>query len=443
MVTDGAKGGLEPGFSEAQVAAIRRAEQEQAGKVLGVADIIWLGFQDTEVPKPETVREPLISLIREVQPDFVISLDPWLPYEAHPDHRRASMAAVEACLFAGLPMIQPEDMEHGLVPWQVTGIALALSLKPNTFIGIDATWEKKLEAIKCHRSHPLPHLGHVLPADTGQVKRIREQCKRQGRRSIQGTHHYSPSCYGRHVGSLIMTLSGREGHQRLRNMKTIRLAVIGGGSSYTPELIDGLIKRWEDNEFLAEHLALIDIPQGRDRLEVVGGFVQRMIEKAGMPCKVTRWTDIAPGLEGADFVISQIRVGGMKARQTDEHIPAKYGIVGQETTGPGGFACALRTIPAALSIAEAMQRTCPNAWLLNFTNPSGIVTEALLKHTQAKVFGLCNVPISIKMEISQALGVEHQRLSVDVSGLNHLSFVTGLYLDGADVMDQVMKLAFA
>jgi LmbE family N-acetylglucosaminyl deacetylase len=152
MVTDGAKGGLEPGFSEAQVAAIRRAEQEQAGKVLGVADIIWLGFQDTEVPKPETVREPLISLIREVQPDFVISLDPWLPYEAHPDHRRASMAAVEACLFAGLPMIQPEDMEHGLVPWQVTGIALALSLKPNTFIGIDATWEKKLEAIKCHRS---------------------------------------------------------------------------------------------------------------------------------------------------------------------------------------------------------------------------------------------------------------------------------------------------
>jgi 6-phospho-beta-glucosidase len=236
-----------------------------------------------------------------------------------------------------------------------------------------------------------------------------------------------------------MTLSGREGHQRLRNMKTIRLAVIGGGSSYTPELIDGLIKRWEDNEFLAEHLALIDIPQGRDRLEVVGGFVQRMIEKAGMPCKVTRWTDIAPGLEGADFVISQIRVGGMKARQTDEHIPAKYGIVGQETTGPGGFACALRTIPAALSIAEAMQRTCPNAWLLNFTNPSGIVTEALLKHTQAKVFGLCNVPISIKMEISQALGVEHQRLSVDVSGLNHLSFVTGLYLDGADVMDQVMS----
>jgi 6-phospho-beta-glucosidase len=236
-----------------------------------------------------------------------------------------------------------------------------------------------------------------------------------------------------------MTLSGRKGHQRLRNMKTIRLAVVGGGSSYTPELIDGLIKRWQDNEFLAEHLALIDIPQGRDRLEVVGAFVQRMIARAGMPCKVTTWTELAPGLEDADFVISQIRVGGMKARQTDEHIPAKHGVVGQETTGPGGFACALRTIPAALDIAGQMQSTCPDAWLLNFTNPSGIVTEALTKHSQAKVFGLCNVPIGIKMGISQAMEVEHERLSVDVSGLNHLSFVTGLYLDGEDIMEQVMN----
>jgi LmbE family N-acetylglucosaminyl deacetylase len=152
MVTDGSRGGLEPGVPEAQLAATRRAEQEQAAEVLGVDDIIWLGFEDTEVPGPEVVREPLISLIREIQPDFVISLDPWLPYEAHPDHRRTSMAAVEACLFAGLPMVQPEDLERGLIPRQVTGVALALSPKPNTFIGIDRTWEKKVQALRCHRS---------------------------------------------------------------------------------------------------------------------------------------------------------------------------------------------------------------------------------------------------------------------------------------------------
>lgn len=152
MVTDGSRGGLQPGISEAQMSSIRRAEQEQAGKVLGVADIVWLGFQDTEVPQAEILREPLISLIREIQPDFVITLDPWLPYEAHPDHRRTSMAAVEACLFAGLPMIQPEDLEHGLAPWQVTGIALALSAKPNTFIGIDSSWDKKVQALRCHKS---------------------------------------------------------------------------------------------------------------------------------------------------------------------------------------------------------------------------------------------------------------------------------------------------
>ncbi len=158
MVTDGSRGGLSPNVSEAQVAATRRAEQLEAGEILGVANIMWLGFQDTQVPEPETVREPLISLIRKIQPDFVISLDPWLPYEAHPDHRRASMAAVEACLLAALPMVQPEDMALGLAPWQVTGIALALSVNPNTFIDIDSTWEKKVQALKCHKSQFPGHI---------------------------------------------------------------------------------------------------------------------------------------------------------------------------------------------------------------------------------------------------------------------------------------------
>jgi LmbE family N-acetylglucosaminyl deacetylase len=152
MVTDGSMGGFDPGVSEEQVAAVRRNEQSEAAKTLGVQHIEWLGFQDTRVPLPEVVRQPLISLIRKVQPDFVISLDPWLPYEAHPDHRRSAMAVVEACLFAPLPMVQKEDLAQGLMPWQVTGIALALSPKPNTYINIDSTWEKKVQAVKCHRS---------------------------------------------------------------------------------------------------------------------------------------------------------------------------------------------------------------------------------------------------------------------------------------------------
>ena len=222
-------------------------------------------------------------------------------------------------------------------------------------------------------------------------------------------------------------------------MEQIKLAVIGGGSSYTPELVDGLIKRWQNQEFFVKELALIDIPQGQERMETVARFAKRMLKRSGMPCNVSTWTDIGAGLKDIDFVINQIRVGGMKARRTDEHIPVRYRIAGQETTGPGGFACALRTIPAALDIAHQIQDICPNAWLINFTNPSGIVTEALIRHTKAKTFGLCNVPIGIKMGIARALNIEPHRLSMDVSGLNHLSFVTGLYLDGKDIMDQVMS----
>ena len=221
-------------------------------------------------------------------------------------------------------------------------------------------------------------------------------------------------------------------------MKEIKLAVIGGGSSYTPELIDGLIKRWLREDFLAREIALIDIPEGQERMEIVASFAARMIEKRGMPSSVSTWTDLKEGLCGADFVISQIRVGGMKARWVDEHIPAKYGVIGQETTGAGGFACALRTIPASIEIAQAVETFCPKAWLLNFTNPSGVITEALLKHTKAKTFGLCNVPISIKMGICQALNVAPEKITMDVSGLNHLSFVNKVYKHGKDITDYVL-----
>ncbi|QUL98120.1 MAG: 6-phospho-beta-glucosidase [Candidatus Fermentithermobacillus carboniphilus] len=220
-------------------------------------------------------------------------------------------------------------------------------------------------------------------------------------------------------------------------MKEFKLVIIGGGSSYTPELAGGLISRWKQGEFLAREIVLVDIPQGQKRLETVSAFIQRMVQKAGMPARITSTTNRQEALDGASFVVSQMRVGGMKARSMDEHLPLKYGVIGQETTGPGGFANALRTIPVSLELAQDIVRICPKAWLLNFTNPSGLVTEALLRYSDVNTFGLCNVPIGIKMALAKALLASPERVSIDVSGLNHLSFVTGVYLDGKDVSDQV------
>jgi 6-phospho-beta-glucosidase len=222
-------------------------------------------------------------------------------------------------------------------------------------------------------------------------------------------------------------------------MKEVKLTVVGGGSSYTPELIDGLIKRWLREDFLVREIALVDVPEGKERMDKVASFASRMIEKQGMPSSISTWTDLRGGLSGTDFVISQIRVGGMRSRWVDEHVPLRYGVVGQETTGPGGFANALRTIPKCIDIAKEIEATCPKAWLLNFTNPSGIITEALLKHTKVRAFGLCNVPISIKMGIAQALEVAPEKVTMDVSGLNHLSFVTRVYKHGKDITDHVLQ----
>jgi LmbE family N-acetylglucosaminyl deacetylase len=151
-VTDGSMGTFDPLMSREQVSAVRRSEQEEAAAVLGVAHVEWLGFRDGLLPEIEAVRRAIVRVIRKVRPDFVITLDPWLPYEAHPDHRKASMAAVEAVLYAPFPLAYPEDLRDGLVAWQVGGIALALSVRPNTVIGIESTWEAKLKACLCHKS---------------------------------------------------------------------------------------------------------------------------------------------------------------------------------------------------------------------------------------------------------------------------------------------------
>lgn len=222
-------------------------------------------------------------------------------------------------------------------------------------------------------------------------------------------------------------------------MKKVRLAVLGGGSSYLPELLYGVIRKWEQGEFHAESIGLVDVPEGEARMETVADFSRRMLAKRGMPCSLETFLNRREALDGASFVVSQIRVGGMKARRNDERIPLRYNVIGQETTGPGGFANALRTIPASLDIARDILDICPDAWLLNFSNPSGLVTEALVKHSPVKAFGLCNAPIGIRMGVARTLSVDPSRVTMDVSGLNHLSFVTGLYLDGKDLFERLLE----
>lgn len=152
VMTTGDLGTYDPRISRGELSQIRRREQDKAAKLLGVKELIFLGFEDGNVPGPETLRRHIVSLIRKVKPDMVITLDPWMPYESHPDHRNTALAAVESCLYATFPHAYPEDMEKGLSPWQVNGVAMALSPYPNTFIGIDTVWERKIQALKCHES---------------------------------------------------------------------------------------------------------------------------------------------------------------------------------------------------------------------------------------------------------------------------------------------------
>ena len=216
-------------------------------------------------------------------------------------------------------------------------------------------------------------------------------------------------------------------------MNSLKIAVIGGGSTYTPELIDGIV-RYHD-ELPVECVSLHDI--STDRLKVVGGLAARMLAKAGIELVTT--TDRAEALADADFVIAQLRVGGMAARALDERIPLKYGVIGQETTGPGGFAKALRTLPVMLDIARDIAALAPNAWLINFTNPSGLVTRALLNHTDVRAMGLCNVPINMQRNTAKALGVAPEQVELDYVGLNHLSWVRHVWLDGEDVLPRLLQ----
>jgi 6-phospho-beta-glucosidase len=209
----------------------------------------------------------------------------------------------------------------------------------------------------------------------------------------------------------------------------MKVAVVGGGSTYTPELVSGL-SRLDVSEFV-----LHDIDA--ERREVVGGLARRMLARQGYAGAVEVTDDLDRAVDGADFVLVQIRVGGQAARLVDETAPLLCGCIGQETTGAGGLAKALRTVPVVLEIAERVRNRSNGAWIVDFTNPVGIVTRALLDSGH-KAIGLCNVAIGFQRQWAGWLGVEPSRVVIDQVGLNHLTWVRRVLLDGRDVLPSLL-----
>jgi len=214
----------------------------------------------------------------------------------------------------------------------------------------------------------------------------------------------------------------------------MKLAVVGGGSTYTPELVDGMARLRD--VLPLEELVLVD--PDRHRLALVGGLAQRIMSAHGHPATVSWTSDLDAGIDAANAVVLQLRVGGQAARHRDESWPLECGCIGQETTGAGGLAKALRTVPVVLDIAErARKRAAPDAWVVDFTNPVGIVTRALLDAGHRAV-GLCNVAIGFQRRFAAALGVEPGRVQLDHVGLNHLTWERAVRLDGVDVLPQLL-----
>ncbi|MGV9307208.1 family 4 glycosyl hydrolase [Nonomuraea sp. NPDC003727] len=213
----------------------------------------------------------------------------------------------------------------------------------------------------------------------------------------------------------------------------MKLAVVGGGSTYTPELIDGFA-RLRDELPLTE-IALVDPDVAR--LELVAGVSRRMLAREGHPATVTATSSVSEGVAGAQAVLFQLRVGGQAAREVDETLPLRCGCVGQETTGAGGLAKALRTVPVVLELAEQVRRHAPEAWIVDFTNPVGIVTRALLDAGH-RAIGLCNVAIGFQRRFAGYLGVAPERVSLGHVGLNHLTWERSIMVDGADVLPALL-----
>ncbi|MBP8533534.1 6-phospho-beta-glucosidase [Streptomyces sp. MK37H] len=215
----------------------------------------------------------------------------------------------------------------------------------------------------------------------------------------------------------------------------MKLAVVGGGSTYTPELIDGFARLRD--VLPLEELVLVD--PAADRLELVGGLARRIFAKQDHPGTISWTDDLDAGVDGADAVLLQLRVGGQAARNQDETWPLECGCVGQETTGAGGLAKALRTVPVVLDIAERVRRRNPDAWIVDFTNPVGIVTRALLTAGHRAV-GLCNVAIGFQRKFAKLLGVDPGEVTLEHVGLNHLTWERAVRVGGTDGEDVLPKL---
>lgn len=219
---------------------------------------------------------------------------------------------------------------------------------------------------------------------------------------------------------------------------SLKVAIIGGGSSYTPEIIEGLIVR--HGSFPVTEIVLVDVEEGKKKLETIGKLALRMIEKSKKPIQLSWTLNREEALRNADFVSTQIRVGGLKARSLDERIPLSHGFIGQETNGAGGIFKAFRTIPVLMDIAEDVQRICPDAWMINFTNPAGIVTEALLKHSKhKKVVGVCNIPFNMKQSVSEILNVPASDVNIEFIGMNHFVFGRKVFVNGVNRTCEVME----
>src|SRR5947207_4328370 len=212
----------------------------------------------------------------------------------------------------------------------------------------------------------------------------------------------------------------------------MKIAVVGGGSTYTPELVDGFARLFPD----VRELVLID--PACERLDVVGPFAARIFSHYGHAGNVTFTTDLDAGLADASVVIIQLRVAGQQARISDETFPLDCGCVGQETTGAGGLAKALRTVPVVLKVADRAARlAAPGAWIIDFTNPVGIVTRALLDAGH-RAIGLCNVAIGFQRRFAGMLRVPPEAVTLDHVGLNHLTWERAAYVDGVDRLPELL-----
>lgn len=214
----------------------------------------------------------------------------------------------------------------------------------------------------------------------------------------------------------------------------LKLAVVGGGSTYTPELMDGFVRRAD--RVPVDEIALLDVDE--ERLEVVGGLARRMLDRQGWSGRLECTTNRERAIDGADVVLFQLRVGGQAARLGDETLPPRFGLVGQETTGAGGFAKALRTVPVVLELAElARQRAAPDAWIVDFTNPVGIVTQALVDAGH-RAIGLCNVAIGFQRRFAARFGVAPEAVEIEQVGLNHLTWIRAVRVAGVDRLPEIL-----